>query len=76
MRKLALMLIAAVAVLGLVSLQWAAQSMALPAQSGIVTKGQASYPVEKAACGRPGPHCRAGFTWTCGPRACWCRRCW
>lgn len=33
-------------------------------------------PIVKVGCGAPGPHCRPGRHWTCGPHGrCWCAPC-
>jgi hypothetical protein len=65
-------LISALAVIAAVGfLAWNAQAASLAG-----TAPALSYsPVERVACGGPGPNCPWGRTWVCGPRGCWCAPC-
>jgi hypothetical protein len=54
------------------ALGWAAQA----APTGAVLPPAMHYsPVEKVACGGPGPRCPWGRTWVCGPYRCGCAPC-
>jgi hypothetical protein len=71
MRNVAIASAAALALLAGGALAWTAQAMpgagALPAQN--------YSPIEKVACGGPGPRCPWGRTWVCGPYRCFCAPC-
>jgi hypothetical protein len=68
MRKLVFGLAAFGAIVAIGSLAWAS-SATIPAPSPNYS------PIEKAACGGPGPRCPWGRTWVCGPYRCWCAPC-
>jgi hypothetical protein len=71
MRNLILALAIGVAITAVGFLSWNAEAttLALPAPT------QNYSPVEKVACGGPGPNCPWGRTWVCRPRGCWCAPC-
>jgi hypothetical protein len=77
MRKLALTLTAAALALGMTALTASAQTQS-PGAASLHAQANNFTPVVKhVACGGWGPHCRPGWTWTCGPYGrCWCRRCY
>jgi hypothetical protein len=53
----------------------AASSLAWASSATIPAPGPNYSPIEKAACGGPGPRCPWGRTWVCGPAGCWCAPC-
>jgi hypothetical protein len=68
MRKLLLGLAATVAIGAAGSLAWAGPTT-IPAPA-------LNYsPIEKVACGGPGPRCPWGSRWACGPYRCGCVPC-
>ncbi len=77
MRKLALTLTAAALALGTMVMTASAQTQQ-PGAAGLHAQAQNFTPLATdVACRGWGPHCRPGWTWTCGPygHRCWCRRC-
>jgi hypothetical protein len=75
MKKLSLA--AAVGILLAGSLAWTADAQTWRGAASIPSAAQNFTPIEKAACGGRGPHCRWGRHWVCGPRGlrCWCAPC-
>jgi hypothetical protein len=71
MRKVAIAFAAAMALLLGGALAYSAQAtpMATPAPAMNYS------PMERVACGGPGPRCPWGTTWVCGPYRCWCAPC-
>ena len=53
----------------------AACSFAFAGSATIPAPGPHYSPIEKAACGGPGPRCAWGRTWVCGPYGCGCAPC-
>jgi hypothetical protein len=78
MRKLAVALTAAAAILFAGTLAWKAEAETWRGAKDIANTAQNFTPIQQAACGGWGPHCRPGRQWVCGPygRRCWCARCW
>jgi hypothetical protein len=71
MRNVVITSAAALALLAGGALAWTAQAM-----PGAGTESQLNYsPIEKVACGGPGPRCPWGRTWVCGPYRCFCAPC-
>ena len=68
MRKL----VFALATLGAIGV---ACSLAWAGSATLPTPRHNYSPIEKVACGGPGPRCPWGRTWVCGPRGCWCAPC-
>jgi hypothetical protein len=75
MRKLTLILIAATAMVFAGLLVWKAEAMPAAGAANIGAVSKSLSPVEKAACGGWGRHCRPGRHWVCRPRGCWCAPC-
>ena len=50
----------------------AACSFAFAGSATIPAPGPNYSPIEKIACGGPGPRCPWGRTWVCGPYGCGC----
>ncbi len=74
MRKLAITLTMAVAVLFAGLLTWKAEAQTW--KRGAAALAAQNYtPIEKAACGGGGPHCPPGRTWVCRGGSCWCAPC-
>lgn len=71
MRKVAIAFAATIALAFAGLLAWNAQAASL---AGTIPATRYS-PVEKVACGGPGPHCPWGRTEVCGRRGCWCAPC-
>jgi len=53
----------------------AACSFAFAGSATIPAPGPNYSPIEKIACGGPGPRCPWGRTWVCGPYGCGCAPC-
>jgi len=75
MRKLSVAFIAAAAILFVSSLAWKADAQTSRGAANIPAQSQNFTPVQRAACGGPGPYCPAGLVRRCGPRGCWCAPC-
>ena len=75
MRKIALILTAAVVMLFAGVLDWRAEATALNGASGLPAVTKNFSPVTPVACGGPGPNCPWGRTWVCRPAGCWCAPC-
>jgi hypothetical protein len=75
MRKMALIVIAAVVMLFAGALDWRAEATTLNGASYLPAVTKNFSPVERVACGGPGPNCPWGRTWVCRPRGCWCAPC-
>ena len=75
MRKMALIVIAAVVMLFAGALDWRAEATTLNGASYLPAVTKNFSPVERVACGGPGPNCLWGRTWVCRPRGCWCAPC-
>jgi hypothetical protein len=75
MRKMALIVIAAVVMLFAGALDWRAEATTLNGASHLPAVTKNFSPVERVACGGPGPNCPWGRTWVCRPRGCWCAPC-
>ena len=67
MRKLSVAFSAAATILLVGSLAWKADAQ--------TSRDATNIPVQRAACGGPGPYCPAGFIRRCGPHRCWCAPC-
>jgi hypothetical protein len=74
MRKF-MVAVATAGVLSAGSLAWKADATTPLRDPGVVTVANNFSLVVKAACGQPGPLCRPGRHWVCGPRHCWCAPC-
>jgi hypothetical protein len=72
MRKLAIIMTAALAMLFVGALGWNAEATTVP---GAATAKNYSPIVKETACRGWGRHCPPGFIWRCGPYRCWCRPC-
>jgi hypothetical protein len=77
MRKFMLMLAAAAALLFVGALAWKAEASILGGAGSLAITAKNFTPIIKTGCGGPGPHCRWGRHWVCGPmgRRCWCAPC-
>jgi hypothetical protein len=75
MRKLAIALGVAAAVIGGGLFAWSAQATTSTAAATLGATAKNYSPVKKAACVGWGRHCPPGFRWACGPYRCWCRPC-
>jgi hypothetical protein len=77
MRQFIVMLAAAAAILFAGALAWKADAAIGGGAGNLTVTAQNFTPIIKAACGGPGPHCRPGRHWVCGPagRHCWCAPC-
>jgi hypothetical protein len=76
MRKLMLMFAAAAAILFAGALSWNAQASVTGGSGNLAITAKNFTPIIKAGCGGPGPHCRWGRHWFCGPLGrCWCAPC-
>jgi hypothetical protein len=71
MRKVAIAFSATIAFVIAGGLAWNAQAASLAGTAPAMNYS----PVEKVACGGPGPNCPWGRTWVCGPHRCWCAPC-
>jgi hypothetical protein len=76
MRKLSVAFAAAAAILLVSSLAWKADAQTSRGAANIPAQSQDFTPIEKAACGGPGPYCPTGLIRRCGPLGrCWCAPC-
>ena len=75
MRKLSVAFTAAAAILLVGSLAWKAEAQTSRGATNIPAQSQNFTPIQRAACGGPGPYCPAGFIRRCGPHRCWCAPC-
>jgi hypothetical protein len=76
MRKLTIVLTATAAILLSGGLVWKAEATTPGSDSSLPAAAKNFSPVVQVACGAPGPHCRPGRHWVCGPQGhCWCALC-
>ena len=76
MRKAAITLAAAAAMLAGGVLTWQANAQMERGASALCEMAKNFTPVEKAACGpHYGAHCGPYHHWVCGGGRCWCARC-
>jgi hypothetical protein len=76
MRKIAITLGVAAAVLVAGGLAWKADATAVKSgTSGLPAATKNYSPVEQTGCRGWGPMCPPGWTWRCGPWKCKCRPC-
>jgi hypothetical protein len=76
MRKPAVTILAAAAVVLLNSLGWPAHAATTAPASAIPGKARNFTPIHEAACRGWGRWCPPGYVRACGPFRCWCRPCW
>jgi hypothetical protein len=75
MRKAAIMLTAAAAMLLAGALAFNADATVGSGTLGLPTVAKDYSPIDQVACRFAGPLCPAGYTRVCRPWKCWCARC-
>ena len=76
MRKMALIVIATVVMLFAGALDWRAEATTLNGASYLPAVTKNFSPVERVACGGPGPNCPWGRTWVVSARVLVCSLRW
>ena len=76
MRKPAVTILAAVAIVLVNSLGWSAHAATTAPASAIPSEARNFTPIHEAACRGWGRWCGPGYVRACGPYRCWCRPCW
>ena len=75
MRKIALLLTMAFALLVAGALGFEADATVGSGTQGLPTAAKNFSPIDRVACRFAGPMCPEGYTRICRPWKCWCARC-